>query len=375
MWLLNGEPFWWRRFHCSSLTTTGDDGICKHSLCVCVCVCVSLSLSLTHTQTHSLPQEAGRSLSVCRCFRNPNMLLQNLAIVSENCWLCLLHSIKPSIKGIIEIGFPIVSLLPSFLCRQSIVLFSSLSSAIWRLLSFVDYVWPTRLRRHDQVLPSECQGFFAISKLYVAQKLSIEICCILCRLSFFRKYREIERWMLGVAGPCYYCQMKVTKLLVFGCLGRNAFMEKLSAVQQFASWSSTRWKNDVLICSRRLRDHPCVEALAAVQEFASGLEPRENGLWSFASVRRTGRVPKKSGLGLLTEKRKPCLLTMLHSTSWVIPHTISTIPKVFSNVVLQGSRTRHWQRILWRSLRRKRISMQCTIRSCSPMFWSPKHAL
>jgi hypothetical protein len=41
--------------------------------------------------------------------------------------------------------------------------------------------------------------------------------------------------MLGVAGPYYYCQMKVTKLLVFGCLGRNAFMEKLSAVQQFAS--------------------------------------------------------------------------------------------------------------------------------------------
>ncbi len=143
--------------------------------------------------------------------------------------------------------------------------------------------------------------------------------------------------MLNVAGP-YCCNMKaMTMKLVVGCLSHDAFVQIFWAVQQFAS-PSTRWKNGVQVCRSCLRD-PCVEALAAVQEFASGLEPRESGWWSFVSARRTGRVPHRFGLVLLPQRRKPCLLTMLHNTSWVIPHTISTIQKVFSKVVLQGSRT------------------------------------
>jgi hypothetical protein len=68
--------------------------------------------------------------------------------------------------------------------------------------------------------------------------------------------------------------MKAMKLVV-GYLSHNAFVQSFSAVQQFAS-PSTPWKNGVQVCRSCLRD-PCIAALAAVQEFGSGLEPGKVG--------------------------------------------------------------------------------------------------
>ncbi|CAK9225549.1 unnamed protein product [Sphagnum troendelagicum] len=93
--------------------------------------------------------------------------------------------------------------------------------------------------------------------------------------------------------------MKAMKLVV-GCL-RDPCVEALSALQEFASGLEPQERP--YCCKMKamklvvgcLRD-PCVESLSALQEFASGLEPREGGWWSFVSARRTGRVPHRFGL-------------------------------------------------------------------------------